>query len=519
MLFNSYIFVLLFLPLTLVIYYSLLGRKQYSFSIAWLVAASLFFYGWWNPVYLYLILLSVLFNYGTGVSLTVLKRAKPGWAFTVLCIGVAANLAALGFFKYANFFVDNFNLLFRSSIYLHTILLPLGISFFTFQQIAYLVDTYRGETKEYNFLHYCLFVTFFPQLIAGPIVHHKEMLPQFSRRNRYRPSNLSIGLTIFIMGLAKKVILADTLAQYATPVFHAASLGKPLTLFEAWGGVMAYTFQLYFDFSGYSDMAIGIGRMFGIRLPLNFHSPYKSENIIIFWRRWHMTLSRFLKDYLYIPLGGNRKGKVRRYVNMMITMVLGGFWHGANWTFVVWGSIHGACLVLNHLWRTLRGAPKNQRPVTIVGRYAGRLTTFLVVIIGWVFFRAESFHSALAILKGMSGGNGVYLPLTYEGDLNRFFGLGSLLNQSGIHFRPLPYFKNIEEFITIGIALMICWAMPNTQQIMERYRPAYKVYDHEPGKAFFRWRPTYRWVMVTGMLACWAIILMNRVSEFLYFQF
>ena len=354
MLFNSYEFIFLFLPIVLLGFHLIGKQGHHRVAIAWLVGASLFFYGWWNPAYLLLMLFSVLFNYSVGVSLSNTSGRKL-LSKTILTIGVSVNLAILGYFKYANFFVDNLNALSGTNLILNEVILPLAISFFTFQQIAYLVDAYRGKTKEYNFLHYCLFVTFFPQLIAGPIVHHKEMLPQFAKDAVYklRSKHLAIGITIFALGLFKKVVLADGVSVYATPVFNAAEAGVMLTFFEAWGGALAYTFQLYFDFSGYSDMAIGIARMFGIRLPLNFNSPYKATSIIDFWRRWHITLSRFLRDYLYIPLGGSRKGRVRRYINLMTTMILGGLWHGAGWTFLLWGALHGFYLMINHAKRFL----------------------------------------------------------------------------------------------------------------------------------------------------------------------
>ena len=333
MLFNSHIFIFFFLPITLLVFHQIGRRGKHRLAISWLVAASFFFYGWWNPPYLGLILISILFNYVLGVSLSRIPRK------TLLIVGISGNLALLGYFKYANFFTDTLNALTDANIALQQIVLPIAISFFTFQQITYLVDAYRGETQEYNFLHYCLFVTFFPQLIAGPIVHHKEMLPQFAEKSLYKikADNLAVGVTIFIIGLFKKVILADGIAVYATPMFDAAEWYDSLTFFEAWCGALAYSLQLYCDFSGYSDMAIGIARMFGVKLPINFYCPYKAHNIIEFWRRRHITLSRFLRDYLYFPIGGNRRGVSRRYVNVMITMLLGGLWHGAGWTFVVWG--------------------------------------------------------------------------------------------------------------------------------------------------------------------------------------
>ena len=350
----------------------------------------MFFYGWWNPVYLGLILGSILFNYAVGFSL--LGRPHK----LTLFLGVAGNLGVLGYFKYANFFIDNINALTSNDIILEQIILPLGISFFTFQQITYLVDAYRGETREYNFLHYCLFVVFFPQLIAGPIVHHKEMLPQFAKDALYglKSRNLAVGFTIFIIGLFKKVVLADGIAVHATSVFAGAEHGVYLTFFEAWGGALAYSFQLYFDFSGYSDMAIGLARMFGIRLPLNFNSPFKATSIIDFWRRWHITLSRFLRDYLYIPLGGNRKGEARRFTNLMIAMLLGGLWHGAGWNFVLFGLAHGTYIVICGAWVKVKKNISDNSVIksTVVANSIGRVITFLAVVLAFVPFRAESME-------------------------------------------------------------------------------------------------------------------------------
>ena len=306
MLFNSYQFIFLFLPIVLAGFF-LLSRKNSEYPIIWLVVASLFFYGWWNPVYLLLIVASMLINYSLGRVLSETGQYSPKRRKWTLIIGITLNLSTLGYYKYAGFFVENINKLTDTDFNLEEIILPLAISFFTFQQIAYLVDAYRGITKEYRFIHYALFVTFFPQLIAGPIVHHKEMLPQFLRVTSLKRNieNFSVGITIFAIGLFKKSVLADSVAQYASPVFDAAATGETVSFFVAWGGALAYTMQLYFDFSGYSDMAIGGDRMFGIKLPLHFHSPYKSTTIVDFWLRSHMTLSRFLLDYLYLRLGGS----------------------------------------------------------------------------------------------------------------------------------------------------------------------------------------------------------------------
>ncbi len=386
MLFNSYIFIGLFLPLTLFAYYSSrikLGRES-AFLV--LCIASLIYYAYWKLSYLPILITSILGNYLMGMLLSgELSSARKK---ALLIAGVTANLLALAYYKYADFFVENLGLILGETLPLPGIVLPLAISFFTFQQIAYLVDAYRGEVKEYKFVHYCLFVTFFPQLIAGPIVHHKEMLPQFMDKAKHwiKPELFWLGLVQFSIGLFKKVVVADNLAIYATPVFGAADQGLDVTAIEAWIGTLAYTFQLYFDFSGYTDMALGIGRMFGIILPINFNSPYKASSISDFWRRWHMTLSRFLRDYLYIALGGNRKGPVRRYINLFLTMLLGGLWHGASWNFVIWGAMHGTYLVINHAWNNLCNAIGWSGTQGRVYRMTSIMITFLCVIAAWESF-------------------------------------------------------------------------------------------------------------------------------------
>ena len=307
-----------------------------------------------------------------------------------LIIAILANISLLGYFKYSDFFIQNFNSITSSNIESLNLLLPLAISFFTFQQITYLVGSYRQETKDYDFLNYALFVTFFPQLIAGPIVHHKEMMPQFANaRNRVKNyKNIAMGLFIFSIGLFKKVVIADTFAVWATQGFDVATT---LNLFEAWATSLSYTFQLYFDFSGYTDMAIGLALLFNIKLPINFNSPYKATNIQDFWRRWHMTLSRFLKDYVYIPLGGNRKGGFRTYTNLMATFILGGIWHGAGWTFVFWGFLHGLALVIHRTWHQLG---------LKLWTWLAWLITFNFVNIAWLFFRAKSGRMRLRFWVG-----------------------------------------------------------------------------------------------------------------------
>jgi len=355
---------------------------------------SLFFYAYWNVAYLPLLLISIFFNSAVGSALppnSTLRRLRFSRRF-ILISSITLNLVLLGYFKYANFLIDNINAAFNVGFVLPQILLPLGISFFTFTQIAYLVDSYRGEAKEYDFLNYALFVTFFPHLIAGPILHHREMMSQFESRwtlaVRYR--NIVLGLFIFSIGLFKKVVIADTFAIWANAGFDG---GITLYFFSAWATSLSYTFQLYFDFSGYCDMAIGASLLFNIWLPINFNSPYKALDIQDFWRRWHMTLSRYLRDYLYVPLGGNRCSTVRVYFNLMATFVLGGLWHGASWMFIIWGALHGTALVIHRIWSGL-----GLRMPKVVAW----LLTFGFVNITWVFFRAKTFDDAFRVIRGMA---------------------------------------------------------------------------------------------------------------------
>ena len=497
-LFNSHIFIFVFLPVTLLVYFALGKNQKPEAAIGWLVFASLAFYGYWKPIYLLLIGVSITANFLLGQKISQQQDATSRkW---VMILGVCFNLGLLIYFKYTNFLLDSLNVVAGTNYHLDKIILPLAISFFTFQQIAYLVDAYQQETAETNFLHYCLFVCFFPQLIAGPIVHHKEMLTQFSKPStfKFNADDFSVGLSIFIIGLFKKVVLADGVAVYATPVFAAADAGQAINFYDAWAGTIAYTLQIYFDFSGYSDMAIGLARMFGIKLPLNFHSPYKSESIVEFWRRWHMTLSRFLRDYLYIALGGNRSGKIKRYRNLFLTMLLGGIWHGAGWNFLIWGGLHGSYLMVNHAWRAIKGNRKLILGHPMVNRMLAIALTTLAVMFAWVFFRAETFEGAMIIVESMLGFNG--LPAA---DLQ-----GAQLTSKDA----------IEWFIALAL---IAWFAPNTQEIMRRFSPAVNASDYvsteQDGKII--WAPTGKWALLLALVGLYTILSLNRVSEFLYFQF
>ena len=525
MLFNSYSFILLYLPITFAIFFAV-GARRPLYAAAWLAAASLFFYGWWNPVYVFLLLASIAFNYTIGRILAQGQGGPDGKASkAVLTFGIAADLVLLGYYKYANFFLDAAASLAGgdAGLSLGDIVLPLGISFFTFTQIAFLVDTYQGKVKESNFVHYVLFVTYFPHLIAGPVLHHKEMMPQFADTANYRPNpdRIALGLTFFAIGLFKKAVLADGIAPYANASFKAIADGQTLTFLEAWGGSLAYTFQLYFDFSGYSDMAIGLSWLFGVRLPLNFDSPYKAVNIIDFWRRWHMTLSRFLRDYLYIALGGNRKGPVRRYANLLITMLLGGLWHGAGWTFVFWGALHGFYLVINHGWHAVRsrlGFPPGDG--SFLGRLTARAVTFLAAVVAWVFFRAEDLGDALTMLSGMAGLSGISLPI---GLASHFGPLAGELAKYGIGFDLGGGTNFVLTYLwVIGLAL-VAFLLPNSQELLARHDPSLASHASSgpgtPARRLRGWTPTRTWALVMGVMLAVGLLTLARVTEFLYFQF
>lgn len=480
MIFNSFEFIFLFLPIVWILYY-VLGRIHIPFAKTWLLVASLFFYGYWNPAYLPLILISMLLNYAIGAFL---GRDRGGvYRRGILTAGILFNVLLLGYYKYYDFFVENINVVFGEDLVLKNILLPLAISFYTFQQIAYLVDSYRLETKEYNFLNYGLFVSFFPQLIAGPIVHHRQVMSQFSSKDSYRIvyENISKGLLIFAIGLFKKVAIADQFAEWANQGY--GNVGS-LTFVDSWFTTLSYTLQLYFDFSGYSDMAIGLALLFNIRLPLNFNSPYKALDIQDFWRRWHITLSHFLTTYIYIPLGGNRKGPTRTYLHILIIFFISGIWHGAGWTFLIWGALHGFASVICRWWKGT-GHRMNNVSAWIV--------TFLFVHLAWVFFRALTLADALTVLKAMFGFNGFYLPS----------GLASLLpsiDESWLLKLPFSA-SSIEVALTLAIGLALAFFAKNSVEIMEQKQ-----------------RNT-RMAVFIAVLLFYSVMQLQQVSEFLYFNF
>jgi len=480
MLFNSYDFLFVFLPLTFSVYFTLAKFTNHKTSKGFLVIASMLFYAQWNAAYVLLISLSIVVNFVLGNRLlTGQSSNKESNRRLLLILGITFNLSLLGYFKYLNFLVDNLNYVTGKQILIPEIILPLAISFFTFQQIAFLTERYKGVEDKYSFLDYSLFVVFFPQLIAGPIVQPKDTLSQFShpKAKFINPENIFLGLALFSIGIFKKVVIADSFVLTVSTGFS----GDVISSIEAWTTALSYTFQLYFDFSGYTDMALGLGLLFNIKLPRNFNSPYKAVNIQDFWRRWHITLSSFLRDYLYIPLGGNRKGMPRAYANLFITFLLGGLWHGAGWTFIVWGAIHGAALCIHRAWSSTK--------ITMPSSIAW-LITMLTVITAWVFFRAPNLDIAINIVKAMFN---VKELLIYFLSLN-LTDLISVLSfdaQSKIVWQLLA-------------CILICLTFKNSNNFIKSAQTI----------------KTYQIVTLSFMLATGVLLIsLQKYTEFIYFNF
>ncbi len=486
MLFNSYEFVLVFLPLC-VIGYFLLNRIGTIYANILLLGMSLFFYGYLNPRYVLIIISSILVNYlfTRGIS----GRIEAGKRKALLVCDVAFNLLLLGYFKYMDFFIRNINGIFGQNIGLLRIALPLGISFFTFQQISYVVDVYHGRIECKKLLDYACFVCFFPQLVAGPIVSGEEFFPQFTNpaNRKMNYNNLGMGIYLFSLGLAKKVLIADVLGEAVNQAYYSLDNIKELNSLTAVFIVFAYAFQLYFDFSGYSDMAIGIGKMFNIELPVNFNSPYKAHSITDFWKRWHLTLTRFLTKNLYIPLGGNRKGTARTYLNTMIVFLLSGLWHGADWTFVFWGFCHGVFSVFE------RAAKKI---VDRIPRWIGRIVTFVMVSVLWVFFRADDFQQAFALLQQVFIGGGGMIPEIY---VNIF-----KIPEFAFVFNGRDIMTRIPLIIMIGYIVVTC----GIAFFAKNNEEGYQTRQFDVKKA-----------VVSAILLVWCIFSFENISTFLYFNF
>lgn len=540
MLFNSYSFIFLFLPVT-VLGYLFVGRWQSRrVSLTWLVVCSIAFYGLWNPINLAIILPSIAVNYLLAISIrqqTLKGEAGERLASVLLGAGVVFNLLFLGYFKYKNFFFENVNDLLGTQFLLTAVILPLGISFITFQKIAFLVDVRSGAIKDFDLYDFLTFVFFFPQLIAGPIVHYREMMPQFEKINdKLDPRDFAVGLCLFAMGLFKKVVLADGIAVHASPVFLSADQGQLVGFASAWIGALAYTFQMYFDFSGYSDMAIGLARLFGIRLPMNFNSPLKASSLIEFWSRWHITLTRFLTAYVYTPLVMNlTRSRMRRGLPVLTrkkaplgaflvlvavptvwTMLLSGFWHGAGYTFLCWGLLHGVYLCINHAWRQWR--PKwDKAAYERVMRPLGFIMTFIAVVVAMVFFRAHTLDAALRVLHGMAGLEGATLPLAV---FNRLSDLGLGLAALGIGVDMSSGSEFVSACLWIVGLFLVATRAPNSLDLLRQFEPAlyYTAPAGQPAGAL-QLKFTLGWALLMSLFFVLGVLGLNRISEFLYWQF
>ena len=510
MLFNSIEFLFFYLPLVVVGFLCLKRLGNLRLLMGWLVAASLFFYAWWNPSYLLLLLFSAAVNYSLGLLLARSERS-PSW----LALGILFNLGLLAYFKYAEFFLGNINSAFELGWNVRHVILPLAISFYTFQQITYLVDTHKGLTEPHGFLEYCLFVSFFPQLIAGPIVHHSEMFAQFKLIHHPRDAtrDLTIGISILLIGLFKKVVIADSFALYATPVFTLAGAHGQLGTVDAAVGALSYAFQLYFDFSGYSDMAIGLACMFGLKLPVNFFSPYRARNISDFWRMWHATLSRFLRDYVYMPLGGFLCSPNRQRFNLFTTMFAGGVWHGAGWTFVLYGLCHGMYVVVHQLWRIRVSGPLGLLDKRAY-QLAAQALTFAVVVLSLVMFRSDSVSGATYLYSHLLDWRG----WNFAPELLAQFDRTNLFRMMAVLAPSLT-----AQWLICGMLLLAaldCFLLPSTFQLFKQYDIAIDQADSSrPAVCDIRWRPSGYWAGFIALLALASCLNLSAVSEFIYFQF
>lgn len=503
MVFASHSF-LAFLAIVLGIYW-VVGRRDPRLGKPLLIVASFVFYGYWIPAYLLLLSGSILVNH--LIVRLLFREPSPPLRRALTALGVALNLALIGFYKYAAFVVESINWSFHAQLDVPDIILPIGISFFTFQQISLLVDVHKRRIVQLPFWNHVFFICFFPQLIAGPIVRQHEMLPQLAERRDWslRADCVAIGIALFSFGLFKKTVLIDPFVPYLDLIFQAAAAGDPVGFVDGWAAGIGYGFQVYFDFSAYSDMAIGLGYLFGLRLPVNFFSPYKADSIRVFWRRWHISLSRFLRDYLFVPLGGSRHGLSRTVLALMLTMALGGLWHGAGWTFVVWGVLHGAYLSCNHLWRAFvarylpgaRDRVGRSRLLAFALRCLSVLLTFLAVSFAWVFFRSPDIDSALRLAAAM-------------------FGFGGWHEVVHLTRGMVPMFP---------LYFLIVWGLPNTMELFQSTRAALHVEDYRDPVARPLW-PGWlsfglatRWAATTAVVFICAWFALSNLSPFIYFQF
>ena len=487
--FNSYPY-FVFLAAA-VLGFRLLEKSALTGRRVFLLLASYAFYAWWRADFLMLLCGSTLVNYALGREIEQ-RRAQQSDRRTLLIAGLVFNLGLIAAFKYDTLFIGTADQLLGLGLPIPHFFLPLAISFFTFEQISYLVDADAGKTHGYTLLDYALFVAYFPHLIAGPIVRHNDLIPQF-RQQRGQNDDLATGITLFTIGLAKKTLIADNLAPFADAIFNAAGRGVHLGPTDAWLGTLFFAFQIYFDFSAYSDMALGSSVMLGIRLPVNFHSPYKAASIIEFWRRWHISLSAFLRDYLYIPLGGNRHGRGRRYLNLFIAMLLGGLWHGANWTFMLWGGLHGFYLSVNHAFRRATKGITPSPALRLPLHVASVALTFAATTLAWIVFRAPDLASARNVAGGLLGGG----------------------HSAVVSFSPLAA-------LVLLLLGFVVWFMPNSMELMWKHWPALpSPYPDQPVEPARRlsWSPTPLNAAAYGLLCIIAVLALSNLKPFIYFQF
>ena len=508
MLINTYKFIFIFLPSCIFFYY-LINKKYYKYSYLSIFFFSLIFYGIWNLGFLILILISIFFNYQIG---SFIKKNK---SFTFLIIGILIQVVILGYFKYKNFFLENINLITDNNFKIEELILPLGISFFTFKHILFLVECYKDKSStKYNFLEYSTYITFFPHLIAGPLSKPKEIIPQLIKNNPLNYQNLNIGLTIFLIGLFKKIVLADTFAGYVDDPFNATDLGYQISFYESWLAMLCFSLQIYFDFSGYTDMAIGLAKIFGVSFPINFFSPYKSKSIIEFWKTWHMTLSRFLKECIYIPLGGNRKGTILSFIFIIITMLIGGLWHGASWNFVCWGLFHAILIIINHILIKINFENKIFNFYNSIKIFL----TFLFVSFGWVIFKLQTFDSIMIYFKGLTGLNGFVINPNLEIYLSKIYFLDLIDHE----LRNI-YYYGMPQLLFILIGLIMIFFLPNTHQIMQNFKPFLDIKPkviNEKSLINIYFKFNLKWAVFVSIIGILAVTgLSNEINEFIYYQF
>ena len=537
MLFNSYLFIFGYMPVVLAGFW-LLGQRRRDWALIWLTLASLFFYAWWRPVNVLLIAPSIAINYGLSRALQRYGETRPVLARVVLLSGIAFNICFLGYFKYLTFLQGTINDAFGAGLILTHVILPLGISFITFQKIAFLIDVHAGRVTSLTFRDYALFVLFFPQLVAGPIVHYREMMPQFHAAPcRFDAENVAVGISLFFFGLAKKLVFADPLSRLIAPLYTQTT---PVTMIDAWIAALGFTLQIYFDFSGYSDMALGLARFFGIKLPVNFNSPLKASSMIDFWLRWHVSLTRFLTAYIYNPLTlaltrrrqakgkpvfGGRNTTVSAFVTLLavptiLTMFVSGLWHGAGYTYVLWGVLHGLLLSVNHAWRLLRPRFwRDARSYTRLMKPVGFVLTFVSVVFGMALFRAPTIGGAVGLWQGMVGFHGLTVPKAL---FSHFGPVANWLQALGVQ----PVWSSgsflMEAVLRIGILLLIALCLPNTLELLSRYEPAIGVRPPRQQPAWmgrFAWTPSPAWAVGLACVAAAGILSLGELSEFLYWQF